>query len=185
MSLLAIDAGSKSGWAVIKPPYRPFPTAIERGNGILPPAPDMSGAKNFSSFTSHDARFLAFSNWFVELIMQHSPDKVVFEAPLRAQDSASSMAAQLGNGWRAIILLECERFDIPRWHVTGSAVKSMALDRKRPPKGQAKSWMMNAATKMGWTFKNDDECDAQWIATYAANIFADVTDEKIAAATKF
>lgn len=144
MKILALDSGTKTGWA----------TNIE-----LPTY--LSGVQDFSlkRGESPGMRFLMFQNWLKEMLKKSEAEMVIYE---RAHHRGGA-ATEVGVGLTAIIQSVCAELKLE--HV---ALHSSALKKYATGKGNAsKEIMMAAATKQGWTFEDDNECDALWLLDYA------------------
>jgi len=138
MRILAIDSGTKTGWAVNRP------------------AP-ISGTQDFSlkRGESPGMRFLMFRSWLKKIINTARPEIVIYE---RAHHRGGA-ATEVGVGFTAIIQEVCAEAKIEY-----VALHSSALKKHATGKGNAsKEEVMAAAKKKGWKFADDNEADALWL----------------------
>jgi len=142
MKIIAIDSGTKTGWA--------------SNDGIL-----TSGTQDFSlkRGESPGMRFLMFQSWLKKIIKIIQPNIIIYE---RAHHRGGG-ATEVGVGLTTLIQTVCAEYKIE--HV---ALHSSTLKKHATGKGNSsKEDMMAAATKKGWAFQDDNECDALWLLDYA------------------
>ena len=142
MIILAIDSGTKTGWAV--------------NNGSI-----ISGVQDFSlkRGESPGMRFLKFQSWLKDMIKLTKPNMIIYE---RAHHRGGA-PTEVGVGLTTIIQTICAEANIE--HV---ALHSGTLKKYATGKGNAsKEDMMQAARDLAWEFKTDDQCDALWLLDYA------------------
>lgn len=150
MRILAIDPGTRCGWAVR------YAVGMESGTWDL-------GAKRFEG---GGMRFVRLRAYLTELLDKVKPDVVVVEEIHRhmGADAAHLYGAIVG-----LIQEECERREpkVPYSSVHWATVKKLATG-----KGNAKKDAMLAAANARWQLqlgpKDENEADARWIAEAAA-----------------
>lgn len=190
MTTLCLDLATKTGWAVAVPPYRRSPTDIELQ--VAKPPQHLSGMIDLSVYKTTDEygrMFMEFESWLCLTIATHDVDKIVIEEPIPFHKSFQ--ATKVAVGLWAVVEKEAVRLAIPMWHINNSKLKTLAMGPARKsfkrgtkPKDYDKQAMMDRGMARGWTFRDDNECDALWLAEYAGQVFAGLTPEKIAAATE-
>jgi Holliday junction resolvasome RuvABC endonuclease subunit len=150
MKIIALDSGTKTGWAT---------NALGEMNGIV------SGTQDFSlrRGESPGMRFLMFQNWLRKMIESIKPDMIVYE---RAHHQGGA-ATEVCVGLTTVIQTICAEKGIE--HV---AVHTGTLKKHATGKGNSgKPEMMGAAKEKGWKFQDDDEADALWLLDYAIETY--------------
>ena len=144
MKILALDTGTKTGWATNADTH----TAI-------------SGVQDFTlkRGESPGMRFLMFRKWLLQMIETIEPDMIIYE---RAHHRGGH-ATEVGVGLTTQLQACCAEKDIEFVAIHSGTLKKHATSRGNCNKED----MMKAATKMGWTYKDDNECDALWLLDYA------------------
>jgi Holliday junction resolvasome RuvABC endonuclease subunit len=148
MKILALDFGTKCGWAIGTP-----------GNEI-------SGTENFKSRAS-DSRgmvFVRFDRWINEMLCDHKPALVVHERPhLRGR-----AASEVLNGMLGFMVKACRVHGVQYSDCASTTLKKFATG-----KGNASKEKMMEAYREKW--KKDpishDEADARWLLEWAQNEF--------------
>ena len=146
MKILAIDSGTKTGWATND-------TAM------------VSGIQDFSlkRGESPGMRFLMFQKWILNMLETIKPDMVIYE---RAHHRGGA-PTEVGVGLTTQLQAGCTAMEIEY-----VALHSKTLKKYATGKGNAsKDAMMEAATEKGWTYQDHNECDALWLLDYAINTY--------------
>lgn len=149
MTILAIDLGTKLGWAL---------SDLE------------AGTINLSAHRNHESpgmRFVRFRKWLREML-DSGVDLVAYEDVRRHQGTE---AAHVYGGLLAILQEECDSRQVP---VPYTGVGVGAIKRHACGKGNADKGLMVAAAGRRWPdFRGDDnEADARWIWDYARHEYA-------------
>jgi Holliday junction resolvasome RuvABC endonuclease subunit len=137
MTILALDLGTKTGWAC--------------GTSHVKD----SGTENFAQgkFAGGGMRFLAFERWLDKWVEGDGVTEVVFEAVRR---HIGTDAAHIYGGLLAILTKWCEARGIPYQGIPVQTIKKHATG-----KGNAKKdAMMEAVRRWGFSPKDDNEADA-------------------------
>lgn len=147
MNILALDLGTKTGWAMLKDGQR------------------FSGTDSFTPgrYQGGGIRFLRFHEW----LLTHAAeiDLVVFEEVRR---HLGTDAAHVYGGFLAVLTSFCEQHTIPYEGVPVGTIKKHATG-----KGNAnKSLMMAAAKDRGWNPEDNNEADALWLLDYTIEQYA-------------
>lgn len=147
MTVLAIDPGTRCGWA-----------AMQGGELIA------SGVWNLTTgrFAGGGMRYLRFRNLFREAVESLSPGLVAFEEVRRHMGTDAS---HVYGGIVAVLTAECEERGIPYQGYPVGSVKKLATG-----KGNAnKAAMLTAAARKwpGIVLQDDNHADALWIAALA------------------
>lgn len=138
MTVLALDLGTKTGWA----------TRV--GGVVVSDVVDLKGGR----FEGGGMRFVRFRRWLD--VAGAEATEIVFEE-VRAHKGTD--AAHVYGGLLAMLTAWCEDYKVPYRGIPVGEIKKHATG-----KGNAgKDAMMAAATARGWTFADDNECDARWI----------------------
>ena len=134
MIVLALDLGTRTGWAV--------------GCGES----TRFGAEDFGlrAKESRGARFLKFSNWLEATLKGERIDLIAFEE-VRAHRGV--VAAHVYGGFEAILLAISERLQIPCGGVAVGTIKKCLAGTGRATKKQ----MVKAAIARGWAVGNDHD----------------------------
>jgi Holliday junction resolvasome RuvABC endonuclease subunit len=146
MKILALDSGTKTGWATNIPQT-------------------LSGTQDFAlrRGESPGMRFLMFQSWLRKMIETTAPQIVIYE---RAHHRGGS-STEVGVGLTTIIQTVCAELKIE--HV---AVHSATLKKHATGKGNSsKEAMMEVATGKGWVYEDDNEADALWLLDYAIETY--------------
>jgi len=144
MNILAIDPGTKTGWASLSKRH------IE------------SGVHDFQlgRGDSPGMRFLRFRNWLADMLTMTAPDLVVYERPLLKFGYSAEVLA----GFTTRIQEACAERRIECEAVHGPTLKKFTCGTGRADKAQ----MVVAATKrFGKKVHDDNEADALnllWLA---------------------
>ena len=143
MKILAIDSGTKTGWAY--------------NGGIR----IVSGIQDFAlkRGESPGMRFLMFQSWLEKMIATTNPAIVIFE---RAHHRGGA-ATEVGVGLTTIIQTVCANNKIEYVALHSATLKKHATGRGNSSKQE----IMGAAKSRGWKFEDDNEADAQWLLDYA------------------
>lgn len=142
MTVLALDLGTKTGWA----------TRVGGvvSSGVL----DLKGGR----YEGGGMRYLRFRRWLDEAAAEAT--EIVFEE-VRAHKGTD--AAHVYGGLLAMLSVWCEDYKVPYRGLPVGEIKKHATG-----KGNAgKEAVMAAATARGWTFADDNEADALWILDLA------------------
>lgn len=144
MRILALDLGTRTGWAIVYP-----------NGGVHTGHVDLKGGR----FDGGGMRYLRFRQWLNNL--GEKPGAVYYENVRR---HLGTDAGHVYGGLRATLLSWCEEHKVPYAGFTIQEIKIFATG-----KGNAKKdAMMAAATKAtGCAFEDDNEADAYWIARLA------------------
>jgi Holliday junction resolvasome RuvABC endonuclease subunit len=137
MNILALDLGTKTGWALIC-------------NGLV-----MSGMLSFATnrTAGYGVRFLNFRNWLLEMLRKHGVDQVVFE-DVRAH--AGVFAAHVYGGFMAELASVCEEL-----HVLYQGFGVKTIKKFITGSGNAgKQDIINALQNKGYRPIDDNEADA-------------------------
>lgn len=145
MTILALDLGTTTGWALRRP------------DGVI-----LSGTASFKPgrFEGGGMRFLRFSQWLDSL---DRPSEIYFEEVRR---HAGTDAAHCYGGFLAHLTAWCEARKIPYSGIPVGTIKAHATG-----KGNAsKEAMIAAARAKGFATADHDEADALAILGYAVRI---------------
>lgn len=146
MTILTLDLGTKTGWA------------LQSDNGNI-----TSGTVDFSTKRIDGAgmRFLKFRKWLTEM-KQSDLSEVYFEEVRR---HAGTQAAQVYGGFMATLTSWCEHHEIPYESVPVGVIKKHATG-----KGNAsKEIMIKAAQEKGFDPEDDNQADAIHILLHVIN----------------
>jgi Holliday junction resolvasome RuvABC endonuclease subunit len=147
MTVLAIDPGTRCGWAA------------SQSDRVI-----ASGIWNLTTgrFAGGGMRYLRFRRLFIEALESLSPDLVAFEEVRR---HLGTDAAHVYGGIVGILTAECEERGIPYQGYPVGAIKKLATGKGNAPKDA-----MLAAARARWpdiTVTDDNQADALWIAVLA------------------
>lgn len=140
MTLLALDLGTKMGWAV-------------HSNGNV-----NSGMQSFADtrFSGGGIRYLKFTKWLDSL---PQPTQIVFE---EVRKHSATDAAHVYGGFLAALTAWCEEHNIPYQGVPVGTIKNSWTG-----KGNAgKPVMIAEAKRRGYTATDDNEVDALALMHY-------------------
>ncbi len=135
-SILAIDLGTKTGWALSK-------------EGEI-----TSGSVSFevTKFNGTGLRFISFRNWLFDMVKKHNVDVVVFEMVYR---HLGTFAAHVYGGFLSQLQVVCEELNIP---YQGYGVKE--IKKHMTGNGNAtKDDMIRATEALGFRPIDDNEAD--------------------------
>lgn len=139
MCVLAIDLGTKTGWA------------LKVGGATISDTMDLSAGR----FQGGGMRYLRFRAWLSE-VHAKNPIKIVFFEEVRAHKGTD--AAHIYGGLLATLTAFCEEQD-PKIPYEGVPVQS--IKKAATGKGNAgKPEMMAAVRKLGFAPIDDNEADA-------------------------
>lgn len=155
-ALLALDLGSRTGWALALAVHvRTDPWPLTFASGYI----DFKGGR----FEGGGMRFLRFRNWLTEMKQGRQIGLVVFEEVRRHQGVD---AAHVYGGLMAMLTSWCEHHEIPYQGVPVGSIKKHATG-----KGNAnKDAMIAAARERGpccVETKDDNEADAICLLNFA------------------
>jgi len=157
-TILALDPGSKTGWAYRAPlPAKPFPwddgelAAMNSG---------MSEFKRPGRGTSAGMRFIDFNKWLREILDAVKPDVVVYEMAHHRGGAATEILV----GFTTRIQEECERRGIEYLGVHTGTMKKEVLGSGRAEKSDSIKFAENY---LGRKVGGDDESDAVCLLAYA------------------
>ena len=148
MKILALDFGTKCGWAIGTP-----------GDVI-------SDTENFRCRAS-DSRgmlFVRFDKWINEMLSEHEPDLVVHERPhLRGRAPTEVL-----NGMLAFMVKACRIYRVQYTDCPSTTLKKFATG-----KGNASKEKMMEAYRERWKKDpvDDNECDARWLLEWGQQEF--------------
>lgn len=153
-SLLALDLGTRTGWALALGPF-------DGGE----PRTWCSGVQDFKGgrYEGGGMRFLRFRSWLTDMKATSSVDAVVFEEVRRHRGTD---AAHVYGGLLAILTSWCEHHGIPYIGLGVSAIKRHATGRGNASKLD----MIEAAAKRGpcrQVTNDDNQADAVCILNCA------------------
>lgn len=137
MIILALDLGTKTGWAV-------------KESGTV-----KFGTQNFKTerFEGGGMRYLRFERWLKSMVKQYKITEVYYEEVRRHQ---GTQAAHVYGGFEAIVTKYCDEYMIPYSSETVGTIKLSATGR-----GNAnKEMMISAAIDKGYTVTDDNQADA-------------------------
>ncbi len=145
-ALLALDLGTKTGWAV-----QPTQGPVQSGTQTFRP----------NRFEGGGMRYLRFTDWLVEIAMMTSGlHRVVFEEVRR---HAGTDAAHAYGGFLATLTGWCEQHEVPYQGVPVGTIK-----RHVTGKGNAdKAAVIAAVRARGFNPADDNEADALAILLWA------------------
>lgn len=139
MTLLALDLGTKLGWAV-----------------AFGPGDILHGTVEFrcGRFEGGGMRWLTFRKWLNTLLADHGPLEAVYFEEVAAHKGTA--AAHLYGGFLSTLTAWCEQKGIPYKGVPVGTIKRHATG-----KGNAnKAAMIEAVKAMGFTPETDNDADA-------------------------
>jgi Holliday junction resolvasome RuvABC endonuclease subunit len=148
MRILALDCGTKTGWAASDMKY----SWLE------------SGVQDFSLKRGDSAgmRFLAFRAWLGGMIERTRPNLIVYEQPHRLIIKGGC-AAEIAFGMTTRIQEICSERGLEHTAILPTVLKKFATG-----KGNAKKEVVLAAAKKKWPdVQDDNEADALWILEWA------------------
>lgn len=137
MSVLAIDLGTNTGWA------------LRSGGAHISDTLNLKGGR----FEGGGMRFLRFKSWLAETHAR-IPLKAVFYEEVRAHKGTD--AAHIYGGLQAVLTTFCEEHNIPYEGVPVATIKKAATGKGNAGKPQ----MIAAVRKLGFNPVDDNEADA-------------------------
>ena len=142
MKLLALDLGTKTGWALN--------------------SPDISGVRDFSikRGESPGIKFLRFKGWLKEMLNTAHPDIVVFEQAHHRGGAATAVAY----GFQAHLLSWCAEYGVEHLACHTGTLKKFATGKGNASK---KAMMRAYSENFGREPIDDNECDARWLLEWA------------------
>lgn len=151
MKILALDLGTKTGWAVNQPPN--------------------SGVQNFAlgRGESPGMRYLKFGAWLRKMLASTRPDLVVHEQAHHRGGAATEVAAGFVTHLQSIVA---------ELGYNLSNVHTATIKRHATGKGNANKEAMVEAFKkrFGYEPLDDNEADACWLLDYAGQEFGGEDD---------
>ena len=146
MSILTLDLGTRTGWA------------LDDGNGIV-----TSGVVEFKQdrWQGGGMRFLRFRAWLEEIYrLSNGFDQLLYEQVRR---HSGTDASHLYGGWLAILEVWCEQNSVAYQGVPVGTIKRFITG-----KGNAdKTAVITAVRERGFSPKDDNEADAIAILLWA------------------
>ena len=149
-TILAIDPGSKTGWA-----YRPF-SVVSSGTALFE---RKRGA-------SAGMRFVLFTAWLTQILDAVKPDVVIYEMAHHRGGAATEILV----GFTTRIQEECERRHIEYLGVHTGTMKKEVLGSGRADKGDSIKFAENY---LGRKVEGDDESDAVVLLAYAERLMGE------------
>lgn len=137
MSVLAIDLGTTTGWA------------LRDGGATISGSMLLKGGR----FEGGGMRFLRFKSWLAE-VHSRSPIKIAFYEEVRAHKGTD--AAHIYGGLQATLTAFCEEQKIPYEGVPVGVIKKSATGKGNAGKPE----MIAAVRKAGFEPTDDNEADA-------------------------
>lgn len=159
MRLLALDHGTRTGWAV--------------GNGDRLPAvgsrknPHSGGKEQLEPFWE------AHHRWLGGLIADYRPTLVVWERPVLARHTTHA-SVEVTFGLQAVTGLTCRQLRVPVRTVTVQEAKIALTGAGNASKDE----MMDAAREYGLTIEHHDEADAFAVWLHAFRVLEPLTAQK-------
>ncbi|MBA8767021.1 crossover junction endodeoxyribonuclease RuvC [Wolbachia pipientis] len=147
MSILTLDLGKQTGWAILK-------------DGAI-----QSGSENFhgSRFSGGGMHFLSFHNWLNSL---KDISAVYFEEVRR---HLGTDAAHCYGGFFAVLATWCEKHHIPYKGVPVKTIKRFIAGKGNASKGE----VIEAVKGKGFFPQDDNEADALALMFYVNNFSKD------------
>lgn len=153
-SIMALDLGTKMGWARQYAPV-PYDDQAAIMKGVTFTRPVAFGKCNWSAnrFKGGGMRYLQFEQWLEKQHEDHPVEQLHFEE-VRAHNGVD--AAHVYGGLLAILTAWCERRSVPYLGHSVGTIKMFATGNG----GASKAAMIAAAKKCGFDVTTDDEADA-------------------------
>lgn len=152
LSILALDAATKTGWARWK-------------NGDR-----ASGIKVLPSTGPDIGRFCGeYADWLVDLLTIDPVDVVVFEVPLNIKGKTAIDTARKLMGLAVVIEVVCWKMQIRCLEQNVQQVRQHFVGRGNLPSAQAKAAVIEECRRRGWKARDDNEADAHALLDYAAH----------------
>lgn len=139
MTILALDLGTKLGWAL-----RYSATEVYHGT------------QSFDRKASDGAgmRFLKFRQWLKKLAEEHGPIEAIYYEDVRAHKGVA--AAHIYGGLKGVLMAWAEERGIPYGGVSVQDIKAYATGKKNASKAQ----VIAAMEAKGFTPEDDNDADA-------------------------
>jgi ABC-type cobalt transport system substrate-binding protein len=156
-TVLALDLASISGWAVGEPGREPE-----------------HGSIRFASVgASHEAVFAGAFRWAINVITEHQPTLIVWEAPLPTSFSrgrTTSDVTSLLFGLPAII--GCVAYQLGIYDIRKADTRDVRnhFIGRNPKRAEAKKLVMSQCRQMGWFVTDDNEADACAVWSYMCSL---------------
>ena len=144
--ILALDLGSRTGWAL-----RGATGAIASGTQEFRPG----------RFEGAGMSFVRFTRWLDDIAGNAVPIRTVVFEEVRAH--AGTLAAQVYGGFLAHLTAWCERNDVPYLGVPVATIKRHAAGKGNASKDD----VIKAVRARGYAPKDDNEADALAILDWA------------------
>jgi hypothetical protein len=149
-TVLALDLASVSGWAMGEPGGTP-----------------LHGSIKFGGTSSHEATFTKAFRWMTDMMQEHKPTLVVWEAPLAGFKSGKTTndVTTVLFGLPAVIgtvAYQCGVYDIRKADTAAIRHHFIGCNPKR---AKAKPMVVRQCFAMGWEVADDNEADA--LATWS------------------
>lgn len=141
MNILAIDLGTKTGWAFLR-------------HGQV-----LAGTMDFTPnrYEGGGMRYVKFQDWLIGLLgHDRNIDRIYFEEVRAHKGNA---AAHAYGGLLARLGVWCKRNGIPYLGIPVGTIKKHATGKGNSNKAA----MLEAAANRGWTCADDNECDARFL----------------------
>ncbi len=151
MSILTLDLGKQTGWAILT-------------DGVIE-----SGSKSFhgSRFSGGGMHFLNFRSWLNEMKEKFSNIEAVYFEEVRRH--LGTDAAHCYGGFLAVLSAWCEEHHVPYKGVNVKTIKRFIAG-----KGNAsKSEVIEAIREKGFASRDDNEADALALMFYVMNLSKD------------
>jgi len=156
-TILALDPGSKTGWAYRAPlPAKPFPW----DDGELVVVNSGTALFERKRGASAGMRFVLFTAWLTQTLDAVKPDVVVYEMAHHRGGAATEILV----GFTTRIQEECERRGIEYLGVHTGTMKKEVLGSGRAEKSDSIKF---AEKYLGRKVGGDDEADAVCLLSYA------------------
>ena len=148
MKILAIDPGTKTGWAFM-------------GAGIVE-----SGVQDFALKRGESVgmRYILFRSWFIKMLMNMKPELVIYEQAHHRGGSAT----ELLHGMTTRIQEICEDMKIEYTAIHSATLKKYAIGKGNAPK---EAMLEEARDRWGVAVLDDNEADALFMAEWGTKEF--------------
>ncbi len=156
--ILALDLGTATGWAALRP------------DGQV-----VSGAHNVAPKGCEIGRFAAlFGRWLTETVIANVPEVVVFEAPF-AGGHTSQATARKNIGLAVLTELIAYKRDLDCYERTYSSVVKHFTGFGGGKRADLKARVMAMCLARGWKPETQDEADARAILDDARHCLGETT----------
>jgi Holliday junction resolvasome RuvABC endonuclease subunit len=146
MNILALDLGTRTGYALLKDEHISIGTK-----------------KLLNNKSASGARFLDFYRWLIETIERHHIYMVFFE---RVYGHSGTEAAHIYGAFMYVLAMVCEERKIECRGISVGTIKKFATGKGNATKEE----MIMAAKSQGFNPQTDDEADALAILLLALKI---------------